>query len=230
MIKDSRTLILAHNDSLYPGNFVTSGTSATSNASNFTLQNWYSQFTSSNALELFVANSSGEPVDKLRMVMGTNPKQCSITMKKANREEYTYQGWVIEPWGEEFDTISVTGVSSAFILESSGLTRVEGKKSTGYQNLMSLIILYRNNGSVYLDTTTSTLTKFIGGRGNRRVIASRRLIGMTFMGKRFYGSFDSFSFSESAERPFQFEYSFQFTVMNTPDKDKGYFIGHIGTK
>jgi hypothetical protein len=116
---------------------------------------------------------------------------------------------IVHMWLEKPMTISCKGVTAAqYIMNSAGtggLTHQKRVHSLSYRNLMSLVRTYKNNGYLF-----SGKENF--GDRNDHV----RLIGMSvyiyFDGHFYIGSFDDFSVTDSADKPYNLEYSFKFTV------------------
>jgi len=207
------------------------------------------------SFDIFIANSSGQPVTGTNLILLANPSNVSLQYKKLTNEVFTRAGYVVEHWGEDIDIMSVTGTSSGFYTEQYGLTRQYAKNSLAYANLKSLIMLYRNNGILTKENYKAEIlfndalynksnSKLIngssvrglsnisfsvtGGSSIRNVPATRRLVGIKYLGNYYYGTFDSFTVSESAaDKPFRFDYSFQFFVLFPPDKKPGFVFGHV---
>jgi hypothetical protein len=131
----------------------------------------------------------------------------------------TRNGHVVHMWLEKPLNISCKGVSAAQYVVTSGLgdrppdsgspnaTGVTGLdthlrlKSLSYQNLMSLVLIYKNNGILIQNGT------------NQAGIGIFAFSVFIYYDDHIYlGSFDDFSLSESSEKPFNFEYNFKFTV------------------
>lgn len=121
-------------------------------------------------------------------------------------------GPIIEHWGEAQDKIEGSGKIAAFYsldaynASGPGLTRTARQFSTSYQNLLSLWLIYKNNGGVWFpDPIVPT-----GSRAkNLSVVGSVYLYYDHIL---YIGSFDSFNLTESETSPFTLEYQFSFTV------------------
>jgi len=177
------------------------------------------------------------------LYLDVNPKSFAINMSKSvDAGSYSRAGYIPQFWGDELDVISVQGTSAAFIHSTKGLTRQEASDTVGYKNFMTLLALYKNNGSVFkkngTQTTDQNFTNNETGQqrktlssiknafksnptdqnalvssSSRRVIDYRNLIRLNYAELDAFGTFDSFSWSDSEDKPFNFDYSFEFTVL-----------------
>lgn len=123
----------------------------------------------------------------------------------------------------------------------SGLNRYDRKNTLSFQNLMSLFFIYRNNGAVFQSTLKEVITKLddsedIPKKPHEKLIksnglaliknrvpnmiknANNRILKMgdlylSYDNTIYLGSFDSFSITENAEKPFNLDYEFQFSVL-----------------
>lgn len=138
------------------------------------------------------------------LVLLVNPSDFTISARKVVNETYAKRGWIVEHWGEELDSISVSGrtggfyVGNFFFEKKSGLTRLNAINSAAYQNIMALYLIYKNNGYNYEK------------QFDRRRINTVGTIRMYYDWTTYYGSFRSFRLTEDAESPFQFSYTFEF--------------------
>jgi hypothetical protein len=111
-------------------------------------------------------------------------------------------------WIEKPLAISTSGKTSAQYVykqgSGGGLTNANRIASVSYENLMSLVAIYRNNGMVYTDG--------LGDESNRGVPVFPISTYLFFDGNIYVGSFDDFSISDDANTPYNLNYSFNFTV------------------
>ena len=155
-----------------------------------------------------------------------NPTSFKISSEKIISDgNFTRQGPIIEHWGEQQDKLDISGKIAAFFAIDSqpspnienlgggpGLTRVARQYSASYQNFLSLYLLYRNNGGLYVNTTQDTATR------NSNLLSRLSLVGSVYIfydNVLYIGSFDSFSITETDTAPYTLEYSAQFTVRAT---------------
>jgi hypothetical protein len=148
----------------------------------------------------------------LRMLV--NPRSFAVKGTKIVQDgNWSRNGHIIEHWGDEQDKISASGRVAGFYAvdarnaNTPGLTRYARNFSMAWANLLSLYMLYKNNGGLYLRDRISERT---GGHST-----DLSLVGSIYI---FYddilyvGSFDSFNLTEDETTPFTAEYSFEFTV------------------
>lgn len=130
----------------------------------------------------------------------------------------TRVGNIVHTFLEQPMKINASGVSSAqyavYADMSGGLTNYNRIHSLSYRNLLSLIMLYRNNGMLY--DFQSGLTGFDEESfGSSAGDGSIMLPGSMFIyydDHVYVGSFDSFNVIDDANKPHNLAYSFTFTV------------------
>jgi hypothetical protein len=143
-----------------------------------------------------------------------NPQSFKVSSEHiVNDGNWTRNGPIIEHWGPGQDKIEGSGkVSGFYAIDTNnaatpGLTRTARFYSAAYQNLMSLYLLYKNNGGLFLNLAKIT--------GQTTEITRLSVVGSIYIyydGILYFGSFDNFSITESDTSPFTLEYNFQFTV------------------
>jgi hypothetical protein len=153
-----------------------------------------------------------------------NPVSFKISSEKVVSDgNFTREGPIIEHWGEQQDKMSISGKIAAFFaidtLPSSnaenlgggpGLTRVARQYSASYQNFLSLYLLYRNNGGLFVNTLADNL--------KNNLLSRLALVGSIYIyydNTLYIGSFDSFDVTEADTAPYSLEYSIEFTVRAT---------------
>lgn len=164
-----------------------------------------------------------------------NPQSFRVqAAKHISDGNWGRNGPIIEHWGEEQDKIEGSGKVAAFYsmdaydANGPGLTRTARQFSSSYQNLMSLWLIYKNNGGVWFpDPIAPSGSK----AKNLSVVGS---VYLYYDEVLYIGSFDNFSITESETAPFSLEYSFSFTVrawylLDHLD-DKQYMYGQSETK
>ena len=127
----------------------------------------------------------------------------------------------IEHWGDGQDTISASGrIAGFYALDSEasangspgnspGLTRMARNFSGSYQNFLSLYLLYRNNGGVWLEDFADAQDAKTTKPNNLALVGS---VYLYYDNTMYIGSFDSFSITEDDTAPFTLSYSFEFVV------------------
>jgi hypothetical protein len=157
----------------------------------------------------------------LRMLV--NPQSFKVSSEKivsdSNRSRSQF---IIEHWGEQQDKIEASGKIAGFYAADMadpttvgtypGLTRMARQFSKSWQNFLSLFMLYRSNGGLFIqdfyeashskdpDNFTDTILSVVGS------------IYIYYDNILYIGSFDSFGISESDTAPFTVEYNFSFSV------------------
>lgn len=142
----------------------------------------------------------------LRMVLHANPSSMAFSYSKQIERIQTKGGFVEQHWGEAARTISFSMVTGGFKRLYSGMSNVTGggidtggtrRETIAYDKYLDLLALFHNNGSIY-DSTGE--------------IALQGIIKVTFDGGIYLGWFSSFNVTESAEKPFMFDLTAEFTV------------------
>jgi hypothetical protein len=145
----------------------------------------------------------------LRMLV--NPSQFSVQCEKVISDgNRSRDGFIIEHWGDGQDKIEGSGTVSGFYAvdindaRSPGLGRTSRTWSASFQNFLSLWLLYRNNGGMWLPANRDD-----AWQAYLSVVGS---IYIYYDGVLYLGSFDSFDLTETDDKPHTLEYSFSFTV------------------
>jgi murein DD-endopeptidase MepM/ murein hydrolase activator NlpD len=141
-----------------------------------------------------------------------NPQSFKVSAEKIISDgNWTRSGPVIEHWGENRDKIEGSGKIAAFYAQDiggngPGLTRTARQFSQSYQNLLSLWLIYKNNGGVWFPDPI--VPEAANGK-NLSVVGSVYLYYDEIL---YVGTFDTFTLTESETAPFTLEYSFAFSV------------------
>lgn len=144
----------------------------------------------------------------LRMLV--NPSTFKVAGEAVvNNSDWSRYGPIIQHAGHDQEKIEASGTVAAFFAQDlrgpgPGLTTTAAQFSKGYQNFLSLYLIYRNNGGIFLQGETGDETA-----------RSLSLVGSVFIyydGVLYIGKFDNFSVTRTEEKPFSLEYSFSFSV------------------
>ncbi len=157
-------------------------------------------------------------MDKIRntppLKLLVNPTSFKVSSDKILSDgNWVRNGPVLEHWGNGQDKIDGSGkVAGFYAIDTAhgatpGLSRTARFYSASYQNLLSLWLLYKNNGALYLDL--AKITNNLNETTRLSVVGS---IYIYYDGILYFGSFDNFNLTESDSGPFTLEYTFQFTV------------------
>lgn len=139
--------------------------------------------------------------DGLRMVLHVNPSSMRITYAKQTDRVQTRGGFVEFHWGNVTQALAFEQATGGFVRLYTGLsnrTAPGGRRQTiAYQKYLDLLALFHHNGSIY------------DHEGN---IVVQGYIKITFDGGVYIGWFSGLTVEESADKPYQFTLSSQFTV------------------
>jgi hypothetical protein len=149
------------------------------------------------------------------IVMLTNPQEFRRSHENlVDVGVKTRLGHVVHTGLEQPVKISASGVTAAQYAVNAGmnggLTTANRIHSLSYRNLMSLVTLYKNNGSVYSSND-----------GTSSVIALPGSVFIIYDDHLYIGSFDSFSITDAADKPHNMSYSFAFTAKYDMHVDMG---------
>lgn len=140
-----------------------------------------------------------------KMVLHVNPSSMSISYSKVIDRQQTIGGFVEAHFGDGAQTISFDMATGGFVRVYTGVTGTSGRgASTGYRrqtlaydSYLNILKLYQNNGAI-VDT-----------KGN---IVYHGICQIYFDGFYYLGTFNSFSVTDAAEQPYQFQLNAEFTV------------------
>ncbi len=125
------------------------------------------------------------------------------------------QGHIVHLWIEKPMSISSKGVTAGqYSIDASGqggLTSLNRVQSLSYQNLLSLVMMYKNNGIIF--------DKFSRDSGSLGVPIIQMSVYIYYDNRLYIGSFDDFSVDDSADKPYNMEYSFRFNVRYETEVD-----------
>jgi len=171
-----------------------------------------------------------------------NPQSLTITRtKKQQYGDRNRKGYVFQTWGHEQIRLNVAGKTGAFIAGTrfsdtdspnnflglgaasrgrvsttsvaSGVQYATKRDSAAYQNLMSLLTLYRNNGYIYDLVTRTEAHQWIG------------MIAIDYDQNTYLGNFENFTWTESEDTMLGgVEFSFDFTVSFQYDSAQREFV------
>lgn len=143
--------------------------------------------------------------------MRVNPASFTVKGEKIVSDgNWSRNGPIIEHWGDAQDKISGSGKVAGFYsmyrndARMPGLTRTAKFFSESFQNFLSLFLIYRNNGGLFLQDQQ--------GEDVRQNLSVVGTIYIYYDNTLYLGSFDNFNITEDATAPHTLEYSFEFTV------------------
>lgn len=156
-------------------------------------------------LEQLREDNRGLPLGEDRsFALMVNPNIFGQNFQKNITNTMTRGGWRIAYNSQPQPVISAEGITPGFytywgLEETFGLTRTKRHWSGAWANLMDLVALFRNNGTIREESDPGVVRK-VGD------------VVMIFEGWIWRGSFRTFSIRESATQPFFVSYNFEFQV------------------
>jgi hypothetical protein len=142
--------------------------------------------------------------EDMRMVLHVNPRTMSFKYARQVERINTWGGWVEQHWGDAVNEIAFEGATGGFMRLFSGLSNTTNpsyggtrRETIAYDKYLDMLALFYSNGSVYDRFGTITL---------------QGIVKITFDGGTYLGWFNDMPITESAEKPYQFTFSANFTV------------------
>ncbi len=138
------------------------------------------------------------------LLMLVNPSEFSREYEQtADSGTKGRYGNIVHLWLEKPLSINCSGVTAGqYVVSSEGAGGINGEYrvySASYQNLLSLVLLYKNNGIIY------------AGQESDRGIPILTYSAFIYYDNHIYiGSFESFEVQDSASKPHNMAYSFKF--------------------
>jgi hypothetical protein len=167
-------------------------------------------------MTLSTCDSNG---NRIQITLLINPSSMNHNKTSSVYANYTRSGFVTQLWGPNQDLITSNGTTAAFMVEGTGLTTISRRRSFAYKNFLAFLYAYRNNGYNLVDPTAlkASLTRVIG------VIHG---VELSYDNQIFLGHFNNFTIDEVAEKPFLFDYNFEF-VVSSLSNDYNEIRGHF---
>jgi|CXWL01.1.fsa_nt_gi hypothetical protein len=179
-----------------------------------------------NSLPLFMRDLS--PEDR-RFSFLINPSQMETNYQKIINYFFTRGGWILEHVSDELPTMTLSGTTAAFknpdLIDKLRLPLAHDEKdvlttenrwlSIGYRNLTHLIDLYRNNGRIFYNDPffgnyqSVIKTSFDYVQRIKTATPVKIIYGKEEM---YEGFFTSMSTKESANKPYNIEFSLNFSI------------------
>lgn len=140
-----------------------------------------------------------------RLVLHLGPQTMDIKYARKVERIPTKGGFVEQHWGDDTQTISFEVATGGFMRLYTGVSYTTEPNFTGgtrretlaYDSYLDFLALFHGNGSIY-DSSGQ--------------IIAQGIIKITFDGGVYLGWFSSFAVTESAETPFMFKLTAEFTV------------------
>ncbi len=129
-----------------------------------------------------------------------NPQNFEIAYAKKIHRYQTFDAYVEEYWGEELDTITCSNSTGGFISEELGLDTLNRARTKPFFKFQDILDVYRNNGNIY---------------NSQGVVIKKGKVVVFFDPGTYFGYFENFNYTESAENPFRFTFNFTFKVQKS---------------
>lgn len=132
------------------------------------------------------------------------PKVSESRVRWSNKSSSSY---ILQVHHDELDTLAASGKSAMF-MTNEGITSADRTRTLAYENIQQLIAIYRNNGMNFNRRPN---------RNGQNYIESVGRVTITYDNFVYRGSFESFSLNEVQEKPFNYEFSFEYKVTRMID-------------
>lgn len=137
------------------------------------------------------------------------PNELAFARKKRQNSYLTRGGWVHEMWGEELTEVSGGGYTDGFLHPVCGYTRVQAAETGVYQEFLQLIAAFRHNGFTYSDD--GQIVEIVDPTSGMQ----RENVILEYRDSIYRGYFESLTWEEEDEKPFQFHWEVGFRVIHT---------------
>lgn len=165
-----------------------------------------------------MANQLNRILNVPPLTLYINPTQLQTSFNKIQQyQDRSRYGYIYHTWGEEQPKLSVSGKIGAFLAGKTGpVTNVADgvqfaskRNSASFQQLMNLLVFFKNNGYIQ-DTIGKSATPLMVG-----------IVSIEYDQNTYLGYFDSFSwgYTEMAQNG-GIEFSFEFTVTQQYDNSQ----------
>lgn len=165
----------------------------------------------------------------LKLVLHVNPTSMAFTYAKTISRQQTLAGWVEYHWGSNPTEIAFTQATGGFVRLHSGLSNITGptpsnnllknvqardvggtrRDTLAYDKYLDMLALFHNNGAIY---------------DSKGTIAFQGQVLITYDGGAWWGWFSAFTVEETAEKPYQFALTANFTVDREVHQTKSIYI------
>jgi hypothetical protein len=146
-----------------------------------------------------------------------NPNEFAVSYTKIQSfTNRTRQGYVFNAWGENKPEITFRGSTAGFVSGSTGVSPSRGysedarRDSAAWQNFISLLHFYKNNGLIYDTVGRSQAHLFVGS------------VAIEYDQMTYIGNIDSFSYRFDSSMPHRMEFDVAFHVSKMYDNAQSY--------
>jgi hypothetical protein len=168
----------------------------------------------------------GNYIETLKLT--PNPDTLTVTSGKKITRSMAMTGWVEEHWGDDIDTISLSGSTFSFFTLDNGLTNEFRDQTAAYAFIKELIYYYQVNGCIYqgsddYEASDSLSVKefmynnpeFVNNHPRKGMMKERLYIKMYYDYLTLFGRFETFDIIEDASVPFRLKYNIIFKAERT---------------
>jgi hypothetical protein len=142
------------------------------------------------------------------LMMLVNPSEFNRSYEHTTDPVKTRSGFVVNMWLEKPLVISSKGVTAGqYVFQSDGgggISALNRIYSVSYQNLMSLVSMFKNNANIFTDGTF--------GDGNTGIPLISMSLYIYYDNHIYIGSFDDFTITDDGNKPYNLTYDWKFTV------------------
>jgi len=145
------------------------------------------------------------------LVLFINPSSMGISATKKItpqriRSNPLNRGYSIQHAFDELDTMSVSGMTAMMYHPQFGLTTKHSRSTASYDQWAKILALFRNNGVNYNSKEDLVIDSVSG-------------VSIYYDGVTYKGSFDELTWKYSDELPYNFEFTWLFTISETIDSN-----------
>jgi len=169
------------------------------------------------------------------LTLMVNPSDIQYGHTHAVQNAYTRRSWVTTYWGQQLQTLTVSGSSAGFYynpnevantvrglrIRTGGLTNYNRRNSLEFANLLALVSFFKRNGAYFL---TDTADQTLWNDGTSRVINVMDFVMVSYDGADHVGAFNTFTLDDTASTPYRINYNFEFVVAGLRGDS---FDGHL---
>lgn len=172
---------------------------------------------------------------RFQLTLMVNPSDIQYGHTHAVQNAYTRKSWVSTYWGQQLQTLTVSGSSAGFYynpnevqstveglkIRAGGLANYNRRNSLAFANLLALVSFFKRNGAYFL---TDVSDQTLWNDGTSRVINVMDFVMVSYDGADHVGAFNSFTIDDNASTPYRVNYNFEFVVAGLRGD---FFDGHL---
>jgi hypothetical protein len=142
------------------------------------------------------------------LMMLVNPSEFNRGYEHNIDPVKTRSGYVVNMWLEKPMVISSKGVTAGqYVFQTDGgggISALNRIQSVSYQNLMSLVSMFKNNGNIFTDSSF--------GDSNTGIPLIALSLFIYYDNHIYIGAFDDFEVTDDGNKPYNLSYNWKFTV------------------